>query len=221
MEIKKKTYRLCIYKISVFFTLAFGCSKETPQSQPLVLHQILGRETNSISKRLPLYQIKAPSTWTHIIPPSNESLIDTTKFLSEFLIYGDEGVIKITIHNFPTETIESRIPPSAQIARWKQQFSYLDPISIMVSPQSYSGFVGLLFEGTGIINNESMTIIGWSMQLDSTHFRILSHPSYFAQLRADVTIKATGPKNLMTKHYSSIYAFARSFELIDEIPVGL
>ena len=189
--------------------------------QSLVDYEILGRETSPSSDRHPLYRIKGPASWIHIIPPESESLIDTTKALTEFLIQDDGSTIRITIHNFPSEKIESRIPPIAQIARWKQQFSHLDPMSIVVSPQSYSGFVGLFFEGSGTINHEPTTVMGWSMQLDPNHYRTLSHPAYLPQLRSDVTIKAVGPKNLMAKHYASIYAFARSFELIDEIPAGL
>lgn len=217
----KKNIRLsCIYKISLFLTLAFGCSQENIPPKSLIYHEILGRKTNQFSEKPWLYRIKAPASWTHVIPAASESLIDTTKFLSEFLIHEDESMIRITIHNFPSEKIESRIPPLAQIARWKQQFSSLDPTS-EVSPQSFSGFVGLFFEGTGIINHEPTTMMGWSMQLDPTHYRTLSQPNYHPQLRADVTIKAVGPKNLMAKHYSAIYAFAKSFELIEEIPTGL
>lgn len=68
-------------------------------------------------------------------------------------------------------------------------------------------------------------VLGWSLQLSPEHYRMLSHPSSaenedkYQQMRADVTIKAVGPKALTEKHRTKIMAFARSFELIEEIPV--
>jgi hypothetical protein len=67
-------------------------------------------------------------------------------------------------------------------------------------------------------------MIGWSLQLDKEHYRTLAPPTpasqenLYREMRADVTLKATGPKETMEKHEEGIINFARSFELIEEIP---
>ena len=53
----------------------------------------------------------------------------------------------------------------AQIMRWKRQFEQLDPATTSVKPQAFSGFVGYLFEGTGILSGETKTVLGWAMEL--------------------------------------------------------
>ena len=193
-----RTLLLCLLLI-----IACGCSQQPPTSHPLKMQQISGRGSN----RPFLYRIKVPETWIRKDPPQDQSLIDTTKSIVEFLIQeNDTSSIRIAIHNFPAETIESRIPPEAQIARWKRQFAWLDQTRVSVIPQSFSGYVGLLFEGSGTINGELTTMLGWCMQIAPEHFRTLSHPLFSPEMRADITIKATGPKDLMERHRTSIAA---------------
>jgi hypothetical protein len=121
--------------------------------------------------------------------------------------------VRITVHNFPAETLEGRIPPGAQVARWRRQLNLTSPTSHRVLPVSHGGFVGLHLEGPGIL--------AWAMQLAAPHFRALQqHPHNAKQCCADYTIKATGPQILLTVHEEEIHAFARSFELIEEIPAA-
>jgi len=179
---------------------------------------IQGRDNDG--PRLPVYRMRVPDSWIRRDPLPGESLIDTTKSLCDFLIYEDDGIIRIFIHNFPTKTIEERIPPSAQVARWQRQFESLVPHESHINPQAFSGYSGLLFTGVGILNNEETMVLAWALQIAPEHCRTLSNPDSYLnkQMRSDVTIKAMGPVTLMKKHKQAIETVARSFELIEEIP---
>lgn len=71
-------------------------------------------------------------------------------------------------------------------------------------------------------------MMGWTMQLAPEHYSQLAlkiqmakstiDRNHYSQMRSDFTIKATGPRSLMETHRNAILAFARSFELIEEIP---
>ncbi len=206
------------YFFQFFFLLIFascGISQDEGSHSEI---KINGRSS------IPIYQVEVPSFWRIQQPPHNESLIDTKLPLCECFIEEDDQKIRITIHNFPTENMEERIPPMAQIARWKQQFKKLDESSVAITPQAFSGFVGFLFEATGIINDEETRMMGWSMQLDAEHYRhllfaeSLKLSKEFGQMRSDFTIKAVGPSRLIQKYRNDIFSFARHFELIKEIP---
>lgn len=176
------------------------------------MEEICGRERPS----LPIYRVKAPLSWRRQNPSPEESLIDTTKSLCEFYLSEGEETIRVTIHNFPSRKIEDRIPPAAQITRWKKQFANLEPTTVFVTPQAWGGFAGFLFEGSGLINDAPVSMMAWSMQLAWEHYRNLYEAS--PQIRADFTVKATGSKEMMKKYRKAIIDFARSFELIEEIP---
>lgn len=206
--------------------LLTGCSET--QNLPLNSSKMItAQEINGRNKEA-VYRAKIPSDWIRKDPLPNDLITDTTKPISEFFIPGEnQQQIRITIHNFPTERPEDRIPPEAQIARWKRQFSRLDPSSVQITPQAYSGFSGFLFEGSGLITDAYTAMIGWAMQLAPEHFSVLSAKIQMSppqeaqdlyQMRSDFTIKATGPKLLMEKHRRDIINFATSFELIHEIP---
>lgn len=220
--------------ILLLFWLSYSdvelASSFQPTSSTLVsderTQEIFGRDNS----QLPLYQVKVPKKWKNQIQ-SALSLEDTTKPLCEFIIQNNEhdsdteksmGQIRITIHNFPSESITERIPPNAQIARWKRQLTKMDPNSLSVEPQAFGGFVGFLFEGTGLLSEDPTTILGWIMQIAPEHYRALNRPgkdvNYRKQMRADYTLKAVGPKQLIEKYKDEIIVFARSFELIQEIP---
>lgn len=212
----KVTKKISLIHILPFILLiiisACANSEGPPDAQDLKIEKISGRDKQGI----PIYRAKAPISWTRKKPLPEDSLEDTTKSLCEFFIQEEAGIIRITIHNFPSIKIEDRVPPASQIARWKRQFANLEPTSVSVTQQAWGGFAGLLFEGAGRINDKSEAVMGWSMQLGSEHYRNLLGAS--SQIRADYTIKATGPKELMKKYRKEIVAFARSFELIQEIP---
>lgn len=113
-----------------------------------------------------------------------------------------------------------RIPPQAQLQRWKQQLNPIDETSVLITPQSFSGYKGLLLEAEGEIKGEPTAVIGWALQIGNDHFRTLSYTDLPNQMRADVTIKATGSPEAIALQRERIKTFARSFELIEEIPVS-
>ena len=198
----------------------FGCTSETP-STSFRWQSIHGRNADKEF----VYRVKTPFEWTRRDPLPTESLADTTKPLCEFFICEGLHKIRITIHNFPSNHLKERIPPSAQIARWQHQFQTLNPEECSVIPQAFSGFSGLLFQGTGMMNGALTTVLGWSMQLAPEHYQTLYYPETsdekkrYEQMRADFTIKVVGPEELMKKHSRTLMAFARSFELIEDIPL--
>jgi hypothetical protein len=78
------------------------------------------------------------------------------------------------------------------------------------------------------MNDREEGMLGWAMQLAPEHYATLTAAKNKAlqleeseeinQMRADFTIKATGPKPLIKLHKDAINNFARSFELINSIP---
>lgn len=202
----------CIFLFLIFCLV--GCKPEPP---PYTWQEIVGRDGIAI------YQARVPTHWVCEVT-SVESLKDTMKPLCTYVIRENGEEILISIHNFPSESLEQRIPPAAQIERWKKQFQTLDPGSIITLQQSHGGFSGYLFEGTGNYKEKKKMMLAWAMQIASDHYNYLSHPkdneelTNFKQMRADYTIKALGSVTLMNKYKDEIKAFARSFELIQEIP---
>lgn len=159
----------------------------------------------------PFYRVNVPAEWKQKDLRHLKDKSDTTLPVCEFMI----DTIRITVHTFPSENQNDRIPTFAQIERWKKQFKPLDSFS--TTPQAFSGYSGIFFEGTGLLNNEIRTMMGWSMQLANDHYRLLSNP----QQKADFTIKAVGAVEDMKSRRKEIIAFARSFELVEEIPEQL
>lgn len=106
----------------------------------------------------------------------------------------EEGLL--TLHTFPYATLEQRIPPEAQIERWKRQTGECD-----TSFFANGGFGG--------IRLESEDMIAYAMQLSPLLFRNCS-----TELKADYTLKFMGS---VEKHRKDIDAFAESFEWIQPI----
>lgn len=200
-----------------------GSCSEQSSGEIASYQEICGRDEEN-HDRSPIYRVRVPASWTRNDPAKDASNSDSTTPLCEFFIPGEDGQrIRITIYNFPTEELDTRIPPEAQVARWRGQFPILNSANMTTIAQSFSGFSGLLFEGAG----EDLSVMGWAMQMAPEHLSVLgsSGSSLSAaeayqhkQMRADFTIKATGPKMLVAKNRKAIIAFARSFELIEEIP---
>lgn len=207
-----------------FFILFFlsGCSQQDPIS-PTKIVEIAGRD-DGFKKRPMIYQVKIPLHWMQKKLLPHEAVLDTTMPIAEFSIEEGDKKIRITIHNFPSETMSQRIPTLAQINRWKKQFQSLDLASVSIKSQAWGGFSGFLLEATGHLNEEKTSLLGWSLQLAAEHYLTLSYPplrnltEVYRQMRADVTIKAMGPQPLMSQHREAIVSFARSFRLIDDIP---
>lgn len=193
----------------LFLSLFVGCS-EQPTSPSYTSQIICGRT------QAPLYRAKVPMHWSRQ-DPHPEALADTRNGLCEFHLIDKEGLVRVVVHNFPYEKREQSIPPEAQVARWKRQFSSLDTIASSATPDGRGGFVGLFFEGSGILNSQETTVLAWAMQLAPEHYSKLNKDQ--PELWADYTIKATGPSDLVGKHREEIILFAHSFELITELPI--
>lgn len=205
----------------------FGCQEATSE-QPS-MQEFLGRDDGLASPRVAIYRAKVPKNWRRIDPAANESIVDTTKPLCIFQIENDiSNPILITIYNFPLEENTKGIPANAQLARWRNQLSEVDPLSIQVKPCSHGGFSGIRFLATGSLNNKPTTMLAWAMNLAPNHCSSLSNSLAYTQdnleilelrqMRADYTIKAIGNPDAMQNHHQEIEDFANSFELIREIP---
>lgn len=217
--------------ITIFFILLFltSCENRSNSTGTLTTVEISGRENSSLTKeQRTIYEIDVPFDWVCIEPPISDALHDTKKPIYEFIIENvdDEAEdVHITIHNFPNNSIEERVPPSAQITRWKQQFTILEEANSQVSKQSFGGFSGLKFQGVGKIKEEDKMMIGWIMQLPQEHYYALGFPeknrTQLDNLRADYTIKVVGPPELVKKHQKSIDNAMQTFRLHKEIPKAL
>lgn len=205
-----------------FFLL--GCEKNpetSSQNTPVTFsynwQTIKSRDDGTPTSRFPLYTAKVPSDWIRKDPSPTDSIEDTMKPLTEFLIKENNETVRITIHNFP----EQRIPPTAQIQRWKNQFIDLDPSKTHTTEESHNGFVGLRIETEGMYNQNPTKLIGWAMQLAPEYYDYLSNEdkSFIEkQELADYTIKAIGSPILIDKHRDAILNFGQSFGLIQELP---
>lgn len=192
----------------------------TPPSSSQSWQFFAGRDNGQTLDRPQIYRALVPSHWIRHDTSSEESLVDTTKSICEFTIQDNDQSIRLTIHTFPILQDRMRIPPIAQITRWKGQFEELDLIATHTLPDAHGGFNGLFFEGEGILNGKEAKVMGWSMQLAPIFERHLNQgrSPLDQSKRADYTIKASGPLHSMNKHRQEIIAFANSFELIDELP---
>jgi len=182
--------------------------------------EIAARDEGNKLSRPVIYRIKVPQDWQFVPPSDEESLVDTKKPLCSFLLNEKKGQIQITIHNFPSESLNDRIPCEAQVARWKRQFSSIDPLSLVITPQAFSGYCGLLFEAAGNLEGEKKAVMAWTLQLGTELYTSLQSKEScnLKQRCADVTIKVIGSYDLLQDKREAIIDFARSFEQIDEIP---
>lgn len=211
---------------ALLLLVASGSCQETDSKEPW--YQITGRDEKLSAvefKRQVIYQARVPKTWLVLVPEEALSLSDTTLANCTFQIDHGKEFVKITVHSFPSSAIEERIPPAAQIGRWLRQFEEIDPSAISIVPEARAGFAGYHLEACGRHQNnlkEQTLMLAWAMQLDPSHYHALNLSNnteeHLRQLRADYTIKAVGPKELVEQSRDEILTFARSFELIDEIP---
>lgn len=134
----------------------------------------------------PLYRIEVPEHWQTIsIIPTQDSMLPIAEF--------KDGTIKIVIHNFPG----MRIPPAAQVDRWKRQ-----ALARYTEPQSFSGFQGLLYE------NENT--LAWAMEWGATRRED-------KECFSDMTIKVTCPEKAhLEERREAIHQAVKSFELIED-----
>ncbi|GAB4227419.1 MAG: hypothetical protein Tsb0021_04300 [Chlamydiales bacterium] len=205
---------LIVKSLKVFLLIAlsvflFACQKEEIAWKKLA---IKGR-----TPHLPaIYTVRFPSYWESLPPGFDEELSDTTLPIHRFII--DEDII-VTIHNFPLEPDSPRIPPMAQLDRWKKQFTVLN--ESFNSPISQSGLVGHHLKAWGLINDQPTTVFGWAFQLAHEHYIRSTWylNSWMNEVRGDVTIKVTGPTKKMEKIQEELSCFAASFEFVDDLPM--
>lgn len=137
----------------------------------------------------PLYQADVPFDWKRI---DYQDLSDTKNPIVAF----ETSQGTVTVHNFPN----IKIPPEAQIARWKEQMKGED---YEIYPVSHGGFGGFCIEGT--------STIAYAMQLTPLLYSAITDPDQ----KADYTIKFTGEKKIDKEE---IAQFAMSFEWIFPFP---
>lgn len=202
-----------------------SCSGHDDTKSTTPWQQISGRDEGTPSERSPIYRAQIPDAWQRVDPSPDASNVDSKLPICEFTIQHPAGAITIAIHNFPYDTLEQRVPPPAQVARWQRQLSDTNPTAISVGPYGHGGYAGLQFEATGTLKDTpNTTVLAWAMQLSQEHFRNLQRGGDVAQRRidrqqrGDYTIKATGPVEAIAKYRRDIELFARSFELINEVP---
>lgn len=202
--------------------LLTSCETKSSSKTSINTVGIFGRENQSLNKEDGvIYEIDVPYDWICKEPIRDDTILDTKKPIYEFIIEEEDEDILITIYNFPGSTLEERIPPIAQINRWKQQFTTLDENLSQVSKEVFGGFTGLKFQGVGKIKGEEKMVIGWIMQLPQEHYFSINfsekNKNRLENLRADYTIKVTGTAELIMKHHQSIEKAVKSFRLNSEI----
>lgn len=211
------------FLILIPLTLLVGCESSSPTDHAIHWQEIAARDNGHSLDRPQIYRVCAPVDWIRYDPLPDESIVDSTKSNCEFLIHEGPNSIRITVHTFPIIESDKRIPPQAQIARWKKQIVDLDIMTTTIFDESHGGYSGLFFEGEGTVHDIATRVMGWSMLLASGYERQLGlgrHPDDHFK-RADYTIKASGTPEMMDRHRNAIIAFAQSFELIDELPTPL
>lgn len=204
--------KLCIFVIFIYLTCA--CTSETPSTN---WQTFPSRDNGNPLERIESYRAKVPSHWIRQDPSSTESIADTTKPNAAYQIGKS---IYLTIYTFPAEKFSLRIPPGAQVARWKKQFQELDLTSLMVEPTAHAGFTGLYFYAEGKQKNQLTAVLGHAMQLAYPHWiklNSLSGRHYPREMVIDYTIKAVGPPDDLLEYKEEITSFANSFELIHEL----
>lgn len=196
----------------IFFCLILcSCSSnETPTLQTL---EILGRsDPLTLSSKTLIYRMQIPEGWNVEFPDKEASLIDT----KEPLLTLKKELVTVTFHNFPASHLSDRIPPIAQVTRWKNQLNPIDESSLQITPFAVAGFVGLQFDASGTHKGTPTRILAWSLQLTPELFQKL--PETASQQKADWTLKAVGSPETILLLEPELLTIARSVELIMEIP---
>lgn len=207
--------RLLVLFLTGLLFVINSCEKSNPEEPSYVF--IYDRSKNTTHERQALYRIVLPNGW---LAKNTTQPVTDTKFPLIELVYEENGeTILLTIHNFPYQNASERIPPQAQINRWKKQFNSLDVA--VIKPQAFAGFVGQLFWGEGEIKGTNAAMYAWAMQLAQEHEKTLAADKCLSQteIRSDITLKATGPKTLMNEQQDTIFKLVRSFEYINALPM--
>lgn len=191
----------------LFFLSSAWLSGCTNQEEARIPWQTIQGRDRTLTR--PLYRVRAPLEWIRVDPSIDVDLSDTTLPITTFYLNEASPPIRITLHTFPYTDPKGRIPPQAQVARWKQQAEG----SSTISSVAHGGFHGLFFE--------SNQFLAWSMKIGEPYeqlFERLNSTAFTQALRADYTIKAVGSPHLLEQYRDELIAFARSFEWIEEMP---
>ncbi|MFN0065212.1 MAG: hypothetical protein ACKVOH_03130, partial [Chlamydiales bacterium] len=127
--------RLPMKRYLLLLFLLVGCKKSPDITPPYTWHPVLGREEqlpNGKILRRPVYRVKVPTTWARLFE-EKPTLFDTTKPNCEYLI---ADKIHVTVHSFPSNEIEERIPPLLQVERWQKQLNCIEPRNLSVGVPS-------------------------------------------------------------------------------------
>lgn len=178
-------------------------SCDAPHEESSTIDIISGRV-----EKIPFWRIMRPSSW-HVLP-SPDNLLDTRLPIQEYEIED----IAFYIHSFPSQSEEARIPPFAQIQRWKMQFDADPPPEFYLERQAFSGYSGILLDGRGKIKGQNTRMLAWALALSPRSYHALKNP----EARSDITLKAIGNTFSMDAHEDDIRKSARTFELIEAIP---
>lgn len=188
-------------KIALLIALfCFGCSapQETAPSEWMPIASRNGE---------PVYRAITPKSW--IIKKIDHPVDDTTLPIFEAAI----DTVRITVHSFPSDDSSLRIPPRAQVERWKRQVQYTESETFW----GHGGFIGIIFEGS----NPNEKMLAFAMQPGFEQYQaMLRDPRPLGRhKRADYTIKAVGTPDAIETNRQDIEHFANTFELIEEIPL--
>lgn len=118
----------------------------------------------------------------------------------------------VTFHTFPSDSLDKRIPPTAQIERWKKQ---LNGKESEITPYTRCGFGGFR-----IVCFEEKGMIGYAMQLTPPLFQAMLYPHskledvYFTEMRSDYTVKAVGSGKALENEAVNIDSFVKSLKWI-------
>ena len=221
---RSKNLSLLFSPYLFFFCLLASCSSSS-SSLSTQWQTFYARDDGKNLERPVVYRAQVPMQWKRLSPPVETSIADTTLPICEFWIEAEDeqDKVRITLHTFPFQDSQTRIPPQAQIARWKQQLTDREEWTTQTQTVSHGGFHGLFFEGEGIMQGKLTKIMGWSMQLASIYLKSLIHSSSSLSqpLLADYTIKVIGSPNKVEQHRADLFAFVQSFECIEELPSPL
>lgn len=182
--------------------------------------QIQGRDEGhceeGIYPRKVLYRARIPHSWQKIEEELSLSVFDTRLPIAVFTIPDDDGELYLHVHSFPFRG--KKIPPQAQVERWQRQWREASPARVGIRSYAHAGFVGLCFEAENKRKGEK--VLAWAMQLAARHDHSLSFWKGTEELRGDYTIKVEGKSSAIARHEKEIHLFARSFELIVDLPRG-
>lgn len=207
--------------LSLLFFILLLSACDQPDYVHATWHEFYCRDRGNPAEREVLYRAKVPKHW--IRKDCQESVADSMKPICTFIFGNPEDPVELTIHTFTVDTFEQRIPPAAQVNRWKRQFDEIDLTTLFIEPRAHGGFTGLKMTAFGKIKEKESGIIAYSMQLAPPHWMSLQQDSEInlkqKEMTSDYTLKAFGSPFAISQTKEEIETFANSFELIDEIPL--